>query len=665
MRFLFVFLLLICLPAHAASIAQTDHLRVQLLADKTAIAPGGTVTLAIVEDIKPTWHTYWQNPGDSGLAPMLAWQLPPGFEAGPILFPPPQRLAFGPLVNFGYSDHVTLLTDVTVPRTAMPGSTAAIQGHFKWLVCQETCIPEDATLDLLLPVATVAADDIAQFEMFAKARGDLPQPYGAKTVFGTDKDNLTLSVQAEKPEGALFFPYKSAVIDADAPQILRGDYHEFTLAMAKGDLKTPLKSLDGVLEISTSAGGMRGFTVEAPFKPGHATSSSVPAASLGLAGAALLALLGGMVLNLMPCVFPFLSFKLLALARHAHEPRRDAILGSLAYTAGILVCFGVLAGALIGLQSAGNAIGWGFQLQSSLFVLILAWLIFTMALSLSGLFSIGERITGVGSSLAVSEGYAGPFFTGALAAVVATPCSAPFMGTAIGFASTQPWPVAFLVIECVGLGLALPYLILSLTPALVRHLPRPGAWMETLKQFLAFPLYASAVWLVWVLSIQAGSTGILLALAGCVLIGFGAWAAHVTANGTAFKRRVGHAILLIALAGIGAAAVSLYRLPVPTHEAPASAGWEAFSTARLADLRKSGTPVFVDMTAAWCITCMMNERLALREPELQDMKRHGIVLLRGDWTNQNPEITAFLSGFGRVLPQILTPDIVLDAINGH
>ena len=686
MRFLFALMLLaVCQPVNAAAIAHTDHLRATLIADKAAIAPGGTVTLAVVQDIIPSWHTYWQNPGDSGLAPSLAWTLPQGFTAGPILWPPPHRLAVGPLVNYGYSDHVVLLTDIAVPKTAAVGSTVPIFVRFKWLVCQEACIPEEATLDLALPVAAAPQDDIAQFEMFSKARADLPTPLLDRAHFSTDANGMTLYIGGKKPDDALFFPFKSAVIDASADQTLREQGSGFTLFLAKGDMKPPADHLEGVLEVFHSAEAMRAHMMTATYRPSSSRTDepeTSPVPALDLIGAALLALAGGMILNLMPCVFPVLSFKLLAVTRQAHGERRHAVAGGFAYAAGILVCFGVLAAVLIALKAAGTAVGWGFQLQSPLFVLVLAWLIFAMGLSLSGFFTVGGRFTAAGSGLAAKPGHAGSFFTGVLAAVVATPCSAPFMGTAIGYATAQPWPVAAVVIECVGLGLALPYLLLTLTPGLIRLLPRPGVWMDTFKQFLAFPLYASSVWLVWVLSIQSGAMGILVALSGCVLIAFAVWALHVTGGDSSFRRRFGQAVALAALAGMTSAAVMLAHAPQQVQGVITEEGWEPFTAARLAELRKSDTPVFIDMTAAWCITCMVNERVALRPPELAEMKRHGVVLLRGDWTNQNPEITAFLSGFGRngvpiyvyypgdgkppvVLPQILTPDIVLSAVRAH
>jgi thiol:disulfide interchange protein len=424
----------------------------------------------------------------------------------------------------------------------------------------------------------------------------------------------------------------------------------------------------------------RGYIVDV------AGSDSAPAkaeSELVLASAMLLALLGGVILNLMPCVFPVLSIKALALIKHArHEPRQTKLHG-LAYTLGILASFLLLGTILIALKAGGAEIGWGFQFQSPLFVLAVAYLMFTVGLSLSGVFSIGSSVAGVGSSLAGRSGYSGSFFTGVLATIVATPCTAPFMGAAVGFALSQPPVVLLMVFLSLGLGLALPYLLLSNWPSLQRRLPKPGVWMDRLKQGMAFPMYAAAVWLVWVLAQQSGINSIVVALGGMVAIAFAAWLYEATkySEKTAQRTGLGFSVLLLSAA--------LFGGYFGVEEAPASAvaaetadsHWEPYTPARLKELRSAGKPIFLNFTAAWCISCLVNEKVALSQDAVIDaFARGGITYLKGDWTNRDPEITRILAEFGRsgvplylyypagvstspvILPQILTPEIVTQAV---
>jgi thiol:disulfide interchange protein DsbD len=412
---------------------------------------------------------------------------------------------------------------------------------------------------------------------------------------------------------------------------------------------------------------------------------------LGLIEALALAIAGGIVLNLMPCVLPVLSIKALGLVKHAQESPREARLQGFAYMAGILVSFGLVAGALILLRAAGAEIGWGFQLQSPTFVTAMIYVLFAVGLSLSGVFSFGDGFAGVGNDLATREGYAGSFFTGALATVVATPCTAPFMAAAIGYAITQPWYMSLSVFEAIGVGLALPYLLLAFSPTARRFLPKPGAWMHLFKQVLAFPVYGTAVWLAFVLSAESGSIGITAALAGLVLIAFAAWLYESVRLGEGPLRRWG--LGLSTLAVLAAAALltlpDAAGTPAGQGEAAASGGssWEPFTQARLDALLADGKPVFVDFTADWCITCKVNERVALGDAKVrQAFGEKGIVALRGDWTRRDAAITRILEANGRggvplylfyperppngerkppvVLPQILTPDAVLEQVAG-
>jgi thiol:disulfide interchange protein DsbD len=477
-----------------------------------------------------------------------------------------------------------------------------------------------------------------------------------------------------------FFPYDNTLIVNSAPQTLAAAGADTQIALERGQTARGVpQRLDGVLVVEEDIGGKalrHAFAINAAPAP-------VAGQGIGLLQAALLALVAGIILNLMPCVFPVLSIKILHLTQHASEPAARIRWHGIAYTVGILASFAALAGALYALRAGGAEIGWGFQLQSPAVVVTLAFVLFAFGLSLSGVLPIGTSLTRVGGSrLLQKTGLSGSFFAGMLATVVATPCTAPFMGASIGYALTQPFAAGLTVFLALGLGLALPFLVMAFIPGLQRLLPRPGRWMETLKQFLAFPLYGTAAWLIWVLSVQVGPAGLMAALAGLVLIGFAAWAFGLV------QSESGRSAL--AFRGIAAAAVIAVLAIVVTiradntsemtaQTASAEAGYEAFTQQKLDTLLASGRPVFVNMTAAWCITCLVNERTALSAESVREaLAGKNVAYLKGDWTNRNPEITRLLERFGRsgvplyvlyrngrepiVLPQILTPSLVLDKL---
>lgn len=679
-----------------ANPVRTDNVEVELRAELVAAKPGAPLWVALTQRIRPGWHTYWKNPGDSGIPTSIAWTLPEGWTAEPIVWPAPERFPIGPLVNFGYKDEVHLLTRIDVPETATPGGTVTITGAADWLVCEDICIPEAASLTLTIPVAAGPAKaNPATAGVFDAARRSLPvpSPFAATLLPGKEAHALVLSapgLDAGRIKSAFFFPEQWTVTPAAAPQSFTVSEDGLRLALKPGgDL--PSGPVTGVLVIEEDLGGTssrQAMAVEAAVG-GAASGGAEPAtaaaretAGLGLAAAAFYALLGGIILNLMPCVFPVISMKALALARHGGVHARAH---GLAYAAGVLACFAAVATLLIALRAGGAQIGWGFQLQDPLIVALLAYVMLLLGLWMSGVYELGSGVAGVGQGLAGRGGLAGSFFTGVLATVVATPCTAPFMGAAIGFALLQPWFVSLTVFLALGLGMALPFLALTFSPWLLRHMPRPGAWMERLKQVLAFPLYATAAWLVWVLSIQAGPNAVAAVLAGAVLVAFGAWLVGATRMAGTGWRRGAVAVAVLAVMG----AVALARGPAvatPMAGAPAAPakaaadGFEPFSEARLADLRAAGRPVFVNFTAAWCITCLVNERTALSGAAVQQaMAARGVVYVKGDWTNRDATIARVLERFGRngvplyllyrpgaaepeVLPQILTEALVLEAL---
>ena len=685
----------------------SGHVEAQLIAQDAGVVPGSTVILGLRQKITEGWHTYWRNPGDSGEATKLLWTLPAGWTAGEIVWPAPHRLPLGPLVNYGFSDGVILPVSVQAPASARPGETVTLKAAVTYLVCKDVCIPEGAQLQIDVPVvAAPAGADPKWGAELIKTVADAPKPAGLNATFQTAADSLKLSVTGgplagADMSGAYFYPYNGAVIDHAGPQAIERGPQGLTLtvkpsvALAMGTAPT---MIDGVLVLPGGAYELTANT--GPLQPAAAGLGPPPAAAgssgegggsggapLGLIAAAAFAFIGGLILNLMPCVFPVLSMKAASLASHADDRRATQAQG-LAFMAGVLVTFLILGGLLIAVRAAGETVGWGFQLQSPAVVAALGLIMLLTALNLSGVFEIGTSVQSVGSGLASKGGLAGAAFTGALAVVVAAPCTAPFMAPALGFALTQSPAAAMTVFLALGLGMAAPFTALAFIPALLKLIPRPGAWMDTFRKVLAFPMYAAAAWLAWVLAQQTDSGGLARLLAAAVLVAFAAWlygrgqspenskAKHwgLTASGAA-----GVAVSVIA-------AVALPYAPVASAASGATVTaarrleHEPYSPERLAELRSADIPVFVDFTAAWCVTCKVNEKTTLSTAKVADaFQNTGAVYMVGDWTNQNPQIAAILSRYGRagvplylvygaggkeavVMPQFLTVGAVVAAL---
>jgi thiol:disulfide interchange protein DsbD len=694
--------LLLCLFAHAAAagdVVATPRVEARLVAEVTGVpAAGGTISLALHQRMQPGWHTYWRNPGESGEPTAIAWTLPQGFKAGDIVWPHPERIPFGDLANYGFSNEVLLRVEITAPSGLKPGDNLTFAGGVSWLVCKDICIPEKAALDLTLPVVAGEPPANEQWrDAFHAARAREPVHSASFDArFATGDNDVTLFFfptlnRIERGVGAQFFPYAKGLIKASAPQVSRERDGGFAITVPPGwKLRDPAKraeidTIDGVLVLAPVRDNVaQSFEVtlrrgEVPLAPAVVAA----AADLPLVQAILFAILGGLILNLMPCVFPILSMKALALvqAGHAERPWTDG----LAYLAGVLATFAGLGGALLWLRALGEDVGWGFQLQSPLSVAVLAYVLTLVALNLSGVFQIGGSVQGAGQGLAGRGGLVGTFFTGVLAVIVAAPCTAPFMGAAMGFAFTQAPAITLVIFLALGFGLALPWVVVSFSPALVRLLPRPGAWMERFKQFLAFPMYGAAAWLVWVVSQQVTPEGLARVMLGLVLLALAAWAFGVVQARVARSQRIilSSVVFLLAL-GASVAAVSL---PFTTRAMESNSGASAaalpsepYTTARLAELRGQGKPVFVNLTAAWCVSCLYNERVALSSTLVAEaFKASGAVYLVGDWTNQNPEISALLKTHGRegvplylyyppggaepkILPQILNEVLMLEVL---
>lgn len=707
-------LLALCAPAWgqtASDTAATKHVEVRLIAEGPVPADGGTVTIALAQKIIPGWHTYWRNAGDSGEPTKIDWKLPEGFAARDIQWPTPKRIPIGPLANFGYENEVWLLTDIATPKGLTPGSMTTIEADVTWLVCEEICIPQDAKLRLEIDVEKSPAPAAQWRDAFARARAALPESPAIAATYEIQDGKLGLSIalpEKLRQAKALFLPETPGFIKNAADQAPSVDGSALVLHIPGGskvriaEEAAKIEAISGVLIFDDVGGERRAITVNASrgevpeakpvteITPAGASGPLPVAAAnpdnLSFGGAILFALLGGLILNLMPCVFPVLSMKAMALVRNGEVTRREAIADGLAYLGGVLVTFCALAAAVIVLRQAGEAVGWGFQLQSPFVVAILAYVLFAVGLNLSGVFQVGGGLMGFGSSLQ-SQGntLSGSFMTGILAVVVAAPCTVPFMGAAVGYALTQSSALTFLIFIALGFGLALPWLVISAVPGMTAFIPRGGAWTERIKEFLAFPMYASVAWLVWVLSQQTDSTGLFRVLLGLVAIAFAAWAVG------RMQASTGRAILgsLAAILAVGAslALIAAPSLPPPRLAAGAPSqgykgpAYEPYSPERLQALLAEGKPVFVNLTAAWCITCLFNEQVALdTEQAKADFAASGTVYLKGDWTNRDPAITALLRAHGRdgvplylhfpagqkdpvVLPQVLTPAIISEAIS--
>ena len=670
----------IVLPAVAAAqdSVRTENVTARLVSERIALTPGRTAWVALHLTIRPGWHTYWLNPGDAGEKTEIAWTLPAGFKAGEIAWPAPERLVEpSNIAVYGYTGTATHLVPITVPADAKPGERVTLTAEARWLVCEKICLPEEGKFSLSLPVQAGAAPVEGRWaDVFDQARAALPKPSPWPARFALEGKTLTLrldgaALDASRIVSIEFFPATPGVIVPAAKQSVRHDAKGLTLVLEAASKAGAQKALDGVLVIKEK---LDSGTVTQSFALAATPGASASGGELSLGLALLMALAGGLILNLMPCVFPVLSIKALSFAAHGGGGRMGR--HGLAYSAGVLVLFGAIGGALIAFKGMGAEIGWGFQLQEPVFVMLMAYLMFAIGLNLSGLFDFGGAFAGIGNKLAAREGLAGAFFTGTLAAIVATPCTAPFMGAAIGYAVTQPAAVSMAVMLALGLGMALPFLLLSYSPALLRRLPKPGPWMERFRQFLAFPMYATAAWLVWVLSLQAGDGALLAALGGAVLIAFGLWLWQSTRQVGTRARRAALAVAVVALAVAGALVVWAER-GVPSRETAADDRWMAFDPEKLAAFRREGRPVFVDFTAAWCVTCIVNEKVVLRSDAVwASIKRKGIVAMKADWTRRDPAITRALAALGRngvpvyalyppgdgapaLLPQILTEAVVL------
>jgi thiol:disulfide interchange protein DsbD len=727
--FALFFLLAAGLPARAASSSFDDeHVHVQLVFRKAQLFPGAGDHGGLYFKLEPGWHVYWKNPGDAGEPPHIHWTLPEGVTAEPLQFTAPKRLPLGPLMDYGYEDEALFPFRLVIAKSVKP-RTAILHAKVDWLVCRGSCIPGKAELEITQKILATAPagepDDGPGVEIWKRLAVLLPDalPPNDRAAFQPTKEGFRLTVETGRRElSATFFPADQDLIENPAPQKLTPTPNGLILDLKKdASLKANPAQLKGVLELSggrayeiaalppgvtaapqnaagdqssgEKASGAKahgesdapsaGVKTPAYQTPANANGSGFWLALLRTSG---LAFLGGLLLNLMPCVFPVLFLKGLGLVHSGHGELHKLRAHGMVYAAGILVSFWALVAVLLGLRAAGATLGWGFQFQSPVFLSLMAGLLFFLGLSLAGQFEIGLTLTSAGGSLAQKQGYTGSFFTGVLAVVVATPCTAPFMGAAVGYALAQSAAVTFAVFTALALGLAAPYVALTLQPAWTRLLPRPGAWMEVLRQAVAVPIFATVIWLAWVLAQAYGASVLAALLASFLLLAIAGWFL-----GRWPAKRWSTTVAALILLGVIALAVFAQRLVGDARESVGSSGktalasaaagvWEPWSPQLLAAYQAQGRPVFVDFTAAWCLSCQVNERVALNQPEVkQAFQSANVALLRADWTRHDEAITQALTALGRsgvpayalytpgqskpqLLPEVLTPGIVTDAI---
>ena len=689
--------------AAAQASAQTRHSKVALVSEHASLPnDGGTITVGLRLEPDRGWHAYWTNPGDAGLPATLRWTLPDGFAAGEPRYPTPHVIPFGDLVTYGFDEPILLLVDIEVPA-GLTASSVALAAKARWVVCDdELCVPDQASLALTLPVGDGGAHP-ASAETFAAARAKLPATVDWPARFEHDGEDVRVAVYTPVAATSgmrdpyLFVGRKHLVRYArqDASFAPRG----VVFALQAGARLRGVDAFPAVLAFKDGAGAQQAVWLDV--RAGEdltglmagggdaaaATTATGAAASAGMGfGLALLfAFLGGIILNLMPCVFPILSMKALSLVGTAGRDRRAAKESGLLYTAGILVAFAAIGALLLILRARGAQVGWGFHLQSATVNLALALLMLAVALNLAGVFEFGARLAGVGTGLVAGGERRQAFFTGLLAVLVAAPCTAPFMATALGYAVTQPAAVAVTVFLALGLGLAFPYLLLSWVPALGRALPRPGPWMDTFRTVLAFPMFGAAVWLFWVIGNQLGADAMAVGLSAGLALAFALWAfGRVFGNARPWTWRTAAAVGLAATLALG------WKLPDFESATGADHGGrlgqlelEPFTPERVTGYLAAGQPLFLYFTADWCVSCKVNERVALASDTVGEAFRaRGVKVMEGDWTNEDAVITEWLHRYGRVgvplylyfprgatmdtaavLPQILVPDVVINAVD--
>lgn len=670
---------------------------VELVAEETSIQPGHPFWVALHVKTEKNWHIYWKNPGDAGLTPEIQWENPKSFTVDSIVWPTPKRFELNSLTGYGYEGETWLLMKVT-PPTTLNDSEIQLSGKASWLACDEsTCLPGSAALTLKLPVGKGLPS--AHAAAFAAARKNIPQS-AERLEAKTDGDLIELKLShADSFKEVEFFPEEGSAVDSQiAPLLVKeeGGYRIILRKNGTGEAST-LKGVVALYPNGKNQGNAQAFEVQAQIEASanpiaaadrsHGTglpANEVPEAEGGFIVAFILAFFGGMILNLMPCVLPVISFKVLSFVKMANQDRTITLKHGLAFSAGVILSFWVLAGLMILLQAYGRSVGWGFQLQEPLFVAFLAGLLLVFGLSLFGVFELGAGITGMASQHS-QEGLTGSFLSGILATAVATPCTGPFLGSAIGFAVTLPPLLSMLIFTSLGLGMAFPYLLLAFFPQCLRFLPKPGSWMVVFKELMGFFMVATVIWLIWVFGAQTSALGVVLLLFAFFFLAlacwiWGKWGTPVSTP-RAKKWSLGGVVLLFMVAGSLIYSSTSPLVSALGGDSTTEIVWEDFSEARIAELERKGIPVFIDFTARWCLICQANHLVLESKAVSKKMDEMGVVRMKADWTKNDEAITAALRRFGRngvplyvlynstpgskpvILPQVLTPDLVISHLN--
>ena len=663
-------LFLICFFPHSTfsnSYFNTGQSSVTLLTESNQVGGEETLLVGLEFNLSPGWHTYWENPGDSGEGASIKWNLPSGFKASTILWPGPKRIPVEPLMTYGYEDKALLLTEIKSPKEF--SNTVKISAKINWLTCKDICIPQEGQVDMTLIKGPKVANQFTSKlkEVALTVPKNFPSPYRVSVI------NEKIFLQFEK-EGsrniseAYFFPNEYGLINYTADQKLERNDNSFSLELSSAEVQLKTNTLKGVLKLKVD--GIKEFyTLDLPLEK----NTNNPLVTISLLTAIIFAFLGGIILNAMPCVFPILSIKILSFIEQSQGSKEKLFHHGLVFSAGVLTTFLAVSALLIFLRASGEAIGWGYQLQSPWVVSLLIYLFVVIGIVFMGNIVLGSSFGNLGTLVQNQKDLTSSFFTGVLAVVVASPCTAPFMGPALGLALLQPGLKSIVIFLALGIGFSLPYLILSIYPQLLSKLPKPGEWMQTLKQIMAFPMWASALWLAWVLSSQVDMQSVFAVLLGALLIALGLWLMEKTQNSASILRR------LTLIFSLGLMIFSIWLLPITSdNNSPSLKNEEnAFSVQKLNSLRSEQKMVFLNFTADWCITCKVNEAIALNQEKVKKiLDEKNIIYLKADWTRKDPEIASMLASYGRtgvplyllfpsqgdpiILPELLTEDLLLD-----
>jgi len=693
---LLTFLVVIPLTATESSIERSENVEAQLISEVMTIQPGKSFTIALRMKMDEHWHTYWRNGADAGLPTEIVWTLPDGFKAGELQWPFPENINTPPLVTYGYHDQIFLLTEIDAPADVSPGEKITISARADWLECEEVCIPGGVDLILNMEVAEGAAKITEKWvKDFSDTRVLLPLKDSGWKFAANEKDSQ-LIVQGQSPDwfdsdlgNVYFFPYEFGLIEYAKPQVAEFKNGLLNLKVIRPEGAEKM-TVEGIL---VSQNGWRGQGSEKSHYIKIEEQSELQGTSTESVGFGsifyylLLAFGGGIILNLMPCVLPVLSLKIMGFVQQANEDKSQAWKHGAVFTLGVLVSFWVLAGSLLVLRAGGEQLGWGFQLQEPVFLIILSAFLFLFGLSMFGVFEIGTSLTTIEGKTGNKKGWVGSFVSGVTATVVATPCTAPFMGSALGFALTQPEWVSMSIFTFLGLGMAFPYVLLASIPSLLKFIPKPGRWMESMKEFMGFLLLATVLWLLWVLGLQAGANMVIVVLGALLVISVAGWIYGRWGNLAMPQksRNISTAlavIITIVTLVFTIDSIDTFAETPQGNMATSSEGiqWQNYSESLVSELHNSGQAVFIDFTAAWCLSCQVNERVAFSSEEVQNkFTELGITAIKADWTSRDDKITKALAGFGRnsvplyvyypagknqepiLLPELITPGIVLDA----